>query len=273
MKNTVFAAIVCLLALVSCGKKVPASVPAVIRNGMIELKTPPRAPGQVSALGLKCDPIDTVRIAFVGVGGRGSAAVRRYTFLDGVKIVAFCDLKQENLDACQDILKEAGLPEADNYLGDEAYKELCDRDDIDLVYVCTDWLPHVPISLYALEHGHHVACEVPMAMTIDDCWKLVDACERTRLHCMMLENCCYDFFEMSALNMAQQGLFGEVYHVEGAYIHFLADHWDHSEPWRVDYNIDHRGDNYPTHGLGPIAQVLNIHRGDKMDYLVAMDTP
>ena len=273
MKKKVFAALIGLLTLVSCGKKVPASVPATIKNGMIELKAPPRAPGQVSALGLACEPIDTVRIAFVGVGGRGIAAVRRYTFIDGVKIVAFCDLEQEKLDACQEILKEAGLPEADNYLGDEAYKELCDRDDIDLVYVCTDWLPHVPISLYALEHGHHVACEVPMAMTIDDCWKLVDACERTRRHCMMLENCCYDFFEMSALNMAQQGLFGEVYHVEGAYIHFLADHWGRSEPWRVDYNIDHRGDNYPTHGLGPIAQVLNIHRGDKMDYLVAMDTP
>ena len=273
MKNTVFAAILCLLTLVSCGKKVPASVPAVIKNGMIELQTPPRAPGQVSALGLACEPIDTVRIAFVGVGGRGVAAVRRYTFLDGVKIMAFCDLKQENLDACQELLKNAGLPEADNYLGDEAYKELCNRDDIDLVYICTDWLPHVPISLYALEHGHHVACEVPMALTIDDCWKLVDACERTRRHCMMLENCCYDFFEMSALQMAQAGVFGEVYHVEGAYIHFLADHWDHSETWRVDYNIDHRGDNYPTHGLGPVAQVLNIHRGDKMDYLVAMDTP
>ena len=273
MKKIVFIVLIGLLTLASCDKKVPASVPATIKNGMIELKAPPRAPGQVSALGLACDPIDTVRIAFVGVGGRGSAAVRRYTFLEGVKIVAFCDLEQEKLDACQEILKEAGLPKADNYLGDEAYKELCDRDDIDLVYVCTDWLPHVPISLYALEHGHHVACEVPMALTIDDCWKLVDACERTRRHCMMLENCCYDFFEMSALNMAQQGLFGEVYHVEGAYIHFLADHWDHSEPWRVDYNIDHRGDNYPTHGLGPIAQVLNIHRGDKMDYLVAMDTP
>ena len=273
MKKIVFAALIGLLTLASCDKKVPASVPATIKNGMIELKAPPRAPGQVSALGLKCEPIDTVRIAFVGVGGRGIAAVRRYTFIDGVKIVAFCDLEQEKLDACQEILKEAGLPKADNYLGDEAYKELCDRDDIDLVYVCTDWLPHVPISLYALEHGHHVACEVPMALTIDDCWKLVDACERTRRHCMMLENCCYDFFEMSALNMAQQGLFGEVYHVEGAYIHFLADHWGRSEPWRVDYNIDHRGDNYPTHGLGPIAQVLNIHRGDKMDYLVAMDTP
>ena len=261
------------LTLSSCFPAPPASVPATRKNGMIELKAPARAPGQVSALGLACDPIDTVRIAFVGVGGRGTAAVRRYTFLEGVKIVALCDLYQERLDICQDILKEAGLPAADNYLGDKAYKELCDRDDIDLVYIATDWLPHVPISLYALEHGHHVACEVPMALTIDDCWKLVDACEKSRRHCMMLENCCYDFFEMSALQMAQQGVFGEVYHVEGAYIHFLSDGWDQSETWRLDYNMEHRGDNYPTHGLGPIAQVLNIHRGDKMDYLVAMDTP
>ena len=90
---------------------------------------------------------------------------------------------------------------------------------------------------------------------------------------MMLENCCYDFFEMATLNMAQQGLFGEVYHVEGAYIHYLAEDWDRSEVWRLDYNMANRGDNYPTHGLGPIAQVMNLHRGDKMDYLVAMDTP
>ena len=272
MKRVLFV-LALALTLVSCGKKVPASVPATLKNGMIELKAPARAPGQESALGMACDPIDTVRIAFVGVGGRGTAAVRRYTFLEGVKIVALCDLYQERLDICQDILKEAGLPAADNYLGDTAYQELCDRDDIDLVYIATDWLPHVPISLYALEHGHHVACEVPMALTIADCWKLVDACEKSRRHCMMLENCCYDFFEMSALQMAQQGVFGEVYHVEGAYIHFLSDGWDQSETWRLDYNMEHRGDNYPTHGLGPIAQVLNIHRGDRMDYLVAMDTP
>ena len=272
MKRVLFILAIAL-TLASCGKKVPASVPAVIRNGMIELKAPARAPGQVSALRMACDPIDTVRIAFVGVGGRGTSAVRRYTFIEGVQIVALCDLDQERLDICQEILREAGLPAADNYLGETAYMDLCDRDDIDLVYIATDWLPHVPISLYALEHGHHVACEVPMAMTIADCWKLVDACEKTRRHCMMLENCCYDFFEMSALQMAQQGVFGEVYHVEGAYIHFLSDGWDRSETWRLDYNMEHRGDNYPTHGLGPIAQVLNIHRGDRMDYLVAMDTP
>ena len=114
MRKVLFAAFVCSLILVSCGKKVPASVPAQIKNGIIELKTPPRAPGQESALGMKCDPIETVRIAFVGVGGRGTSAVGRYTHLDGVKIVAFCDLKQERLDICQDILKKAGLPAADN---------------------------------------------------------------------------------------------------------------------------------------------------------------
>ena len=118
-----------MLALASCGKKVPASVPAEIKNGMIELKAPARAPGQESALGLKCDPIETVRIAFVGVGGRGASAVSRYTHIDGVKIMAFCDLKQERVDLCNDILKKAGLPEADTYVGPEAYKELCDRDD------------------------------------------------------------------------------------------------------------------------------------------------
>ena len=273
MRKLFFLAIICSLAIASCGKKVPASVPATIKDGMIELKTPPRAPGQQSALGMACDPIDTVRIAFVGVGGRGASAVKRYTQIDGVRIMAFCDLKQDRLDLCQGYLKDAGLPEADNYLGETAYKELCDRDDIDLVYIATDWLDHVPISVYALEHGHHVACEVPAAMTIDECWQLVDACEKNRRHMMMLENCCYDFFEMSALNMAQQGLFGEVYHVEGAYIHFLSEGWDRSETWRLDYNMENRGDNYPTHGLGPICQVLNIHRGDKMDYLVAMDTP
>ena len=273
MRKLFFLAIICSLAIASCGKKVPASVPATIKDGMIELKTPPRAPGQQSALGMACDPIDTVRIAFVGVGGRGASAVKRYTQIDGVRIMAFCDLKQDRLDLCQGYLKDAGLPEADNYLGETSYKELCDRDDIDLVYIATDWLDHVPISVYALEHGHHVACEVPAAMTIDECWQLVDACEKNRRHMMMLENCCYDFFEMSALNMAQQGLFGEVYHVEGAYIHFLSEGWDRSETWRLDYNMENRGDNYPTHGLGPICQVLNIHRGDKMDYLVAMDTP
>jgi len=264
---------VCSLFAVSCAKTVPASVPAHIEGGAIVLETPDREPGQTTALGLTCDPIDTVRVAFVGIGGRGSGAVYRFTKLEGVKVVALCDLKQERVDYCNDILTKAGLPKAEGYVGDEAYKELCKREDIDLVYIATDWLDHVNVAVCALENGHHAACEVPMAMTIEECWRMVNACEKSRCHCTILENCCYDFFEMSTLNMAQHGLFGEVYHVEGAYIHYLAENWGFDECWRLDYNMANRGDNYPTHGFGPICQVLDMHRGDKMDYLVAMDTP
>jgi predicted dehydrogenase len=110
-------------------------------------------------------------------------------------------------------------------------------------------------------------------MSIAECWDIINTSESTRKHCMMLENCCYDFFEMTALNMAQQGLFGEILHVEGAYIHNLDPYWKlYQGNWRLDFNQKHRGDNYPTHGLGPACQVLNIHRGDRMEYLVSMDT-
>lgn len=124
-----------------------------------------------------------------------------------------------------------------------------------------------------MEHGKHVAVEVPAATSVKDCWRLVDVSEQTRRHCMMLENCVYDFYELTALNMAQSGLFGEVVHVEGSYIHDLTDLWDsYHGNWRLEYNQKHVGDVYATHGLGPDCQVLNIHRGDKMNYLVSMDT-
>jgi len=274
MKNLLKLLCLTLLVLsVSCKKTIPASVPAYIEDGKIILATPEREPGQKSALAMKCEPIETVRVAFVGIGGRGGSAVYRWTKLEGVDIVALCDLEQKKVDNINNMLEQNGCHKADGYVGEEAYKELCQRDDIDLVYVATDWLDHAPIAVYAMDHGKHTAIEVPSAMTIKECWDLVNASERNQRHCSILENCCYDFFEMSTLNMAQQGVFGEVYHVEGAYIHYLAEDWDHSETWRIDYNMDNRGDNYPTHGLGPICQVLNIHRGDKMDYLVAMDTP
>ena len=273
MKKLFIILSVCLIVLASCARSVPASVPAYIKDGKIVLEVPPRAEGQQSALQMACDPVDTVKVAFVGIGGRGTAAVMRYTFIDGVKIAALCDEVPERVKECQDILAGAGLPKAAEYVGPEAYKDLCRNEDIDLVYIATDWYDHVPIALCAMENGHHAAIEVPSAMTIKDCWDLVDMSERTRLHCAILENCCYDFFEMATLNMAQHGLFGEVYHAEGAYIHYLAEDWDHSEVWRIDYNMTHRGDNYPTHGFGPICQAMNIHRGDRLDYLVAMDTP
>ena len=124
-----------------------------------------------------------------------------------------------------------------------------------------------------MEQGRHVALEVPAAMTLEECWQLVNTAERTQRHCMMLENCVYDFFELTTLHMAQLGLFGEILHVEGSYIHNLEEFWDYYQGnWRLDFNQKNRGDVYATHGLGPACQLLDIHRGDRMTYLVAMDT-
>ena len=169
--------------------------------------------------------------------------------------------------------QDHGYPAPAVYSGPEAYKELCLRDDIDLVYVCTDWAHHVPVALCAMEHGKHVAVEVPSANSLKECWDLVNTSERTRRHCVILENCCYDFFEMMSLQLAQQGALGEVLHAEGSYHHNLDFYWNqYWEDWRLQFNATHRGDLYPTHGLGPVAQALDINRGDRFTSLVAMDT-
>lgn len=262
-----------LLPSCSSCPKVESSLPYKVKEGTIVLESPARPHGQESALRMTCEALDTVRIGFVGLGMRGSSAVQRFTYIDGIRIVAVCDLLPERVEAANRGLEERGFPRAAGYSGEEGWKQLCERDDIDLVYVVTPWLLHKPVSLYALEHGKHVACEVPSMLSVKDCWEIVDACERTRRHFMMLENRCYGAFQLAALNMAQQGVFGEIYHVEGAYIHNLDEYWGkYQDNWRLKYNQSHRGDNYPTHGIGPVCQVLGIHRGDRMDYLVSQDT-
>lgn len=231
-----------------------------------------RPDGQQNALKLTVAPIPTVRIAFIGVGNRGTAAVGRYTNLEGVEIIALCDLNEERVKISQKTLQNKGLSKASEYIGEDSWKQVCERNDIDLIYICTDWISHTPIAVYAMEHGKHVAIEVPAATSIDECWQLVNTAEKTRRHCMMLENCCYDFFELNTLNMAQKGVFGEIVHVEGAYIHDLKRNLDINNHWRPKFYEKYTGNPYPTHGLGPICQVLNIHRGDKMNYLVSISS-
>ena len=240
----------------------------------IQVETPARPAGQEDVIQLVAPKLDTVRVGFIGLGMRGPGAVQRFAYIPGTKIVALCDLQPERVENSQKILKNAGLPEAASYSGSEdAWKQLCERDDIDLVYIATDWKHHAEMGVYAMEHGKHVAIEVPAAMTLEEIWKLINTSEKTRKHCMQLENCVYDFFELTTLNMAQQGVFGEILHVEGAYIHNLEDFWPYYwNNWRMDYNRQNRGDVYATHGMGPACQLLNIHRGDRMKTLVAMDT-
>ena len=180
-----------------------------IKNGVAVYNTPERPADQVSMIGFAADPIDTVRVAFIGLGDRGDGAVNRFTYIDGVEIVALCDIEEERVNEMQKLLAERGKPAADAYFGSrDAWKELCQRDDIDLVYIVTDWKMHTPMAVYAMEHGKHVAIEVPATTSIAECWQLVNTAEKTQRHCMMLENCVYDFFELTTLNMAQHGLFG-----------------------------------------------------------------
>lgn len=277
MKKHLFFVSLLLLATTFAGcnseKLYEASINYTIEDGVIVLSEPQRQEGQTSLLEFRAEPLDTVRVGFVGLGMRGPGAVERFTYIDGVAITALCDKYRERAEEAQHYLRVAGMSDATLYSGDEGYKALCESDDVDLVYIATPWQMHVTIALYAMEHGKHVAIEVPCANTVAECWQLVDAAERNRVHCTILENCCYDHFELTTLYMAQQGLFGDIIHAEGAYIHNLEPYWQHyADNWRLEYNQAHNGDIYATHGIGPNCQALNIHRGDRLDYLVAMST-
>jgi hypothetical protein len=229
--------------------------------------------------------LPVVRIGIIGLGDRGSGAVERLSFIEGVEIKALGDKREVAVKGSQKYLASIGRPAAQEFFGSEdAWKKLVELPDLDLIYTCTPWLLHTPICVYAMEHGKHVASEVPIARTIDEAWQLVETSERTKKHCMMLENCCYDFFELLTLNMARQGMFGDIIHGEGAYIHNLiglnfnkpddSQQTDggYTDMWRLRENATRNGNLYPTHGLGPICQVLNINRGDRMEFLSSVST-
>lgn len=231
---------------------------------------------QFNMSGYAAPKIDTVRIGYIGLGNRGSAAVERITYIQGIEVKALCDIRPEMIAATKERIKNSGY-QPHEYTGSaDAWKQLCERDDIDLVYIATPWDLHTPIAVYAMLHGKHVATEIPAAITMEQCWQLVETSEKTKKHCVLLENCCYDFFELLTLNMARQGFFGELVHCEGAYIHdifdSLFDKTKRYDMWRFKQNAHRNGNLYPTHGLGPVCQVLDVNRGDSMEYLVSMES-
>ncbi len=253
-------------------KKAPFNVAK--KYQAITLKEPVRPAGQEDVLLLKCDPIPTVRVAFIGLGMRGPGAVTRMAQIDGVEVVALCDIREDRVKKANSTLEKYGRPKALEFYGsDSVWEKVTELPNVDLVYVATDWKSHAQIGIKAMKDGKHVAIEVPAALTMPEIWDLINVSEQTRKHCMQLENCVYDFFELTTLNMVQQGLLGDIIHGEGAYIHGLQPFWnDYWNDWRMKINEELRGDVYPTHGLGPVCQAMNIHRGDRLKYLVSMDT-
>ncbi len=224
-------------------------------------------------------PMKRVRVGFVGIGGRGTGAVHRVSMLPGVEIVALCDRKRERVELNQKWLRDKKYPHTPrSYVGDEAYKELCDFGECDVIYCATPWALHQPVALRALRGGKIALVEVTSALTVDECWELVEESERRKLPCMQLENCCYGEMELLGLHLVRLGMLGEIVHGEGAYIHDLRHVCKTGAPrggeweWRYDENMLHKGNRYPTHGLLPIMQAMDINRGDRFDYLVSLES-
>lgn len=222
------------------------------------------------------EPRHPVRVGVIGAGSRGSSLIDTLIEVGDVSMVAVCDTNPgPAAEAKSSIAKATGSAPALYVGGEHDFQRLCLREDIDLVVIATPWKWHVPMAAFAMEHGKHVAVEVPAATTIDDCWKLVHVSERTRRHCIILENCCYGYTEMLVLNMVQAGKFGELTHGAGGYLHDIRAKLasETIAPWLRQEYMRRNGNLYPTHGLGPIARYMGIHRGDVLESLVSYSSP
>ena len=230
--------------------------------------------------GFAAPPLRKVRVGVVGLGMRGRGAVHRLANIPGVQVCALCDIYEDRVAAQRKWLKDNGKPSTKEFYGSqEEWRKMVAWDGIDVVYNTTCWDMHVPIALQAMKEDKHVFIEVPAAMTLDECWALGETSEATKRHCMQLENCCYGEAERFALNLCRQGILGELVHGEGAYIHDLRTlcyqtqaEGSYYNSWRLKWNVAHKGNQYPTHGLGPVCQYMNINRGDRFEYLVSLES-
>lgn len=216
------------------------------------------------------------RVAFVGVGGRGTSLLKNLLAADG-KVVGICDLVEQKASAASALVVAAGQPKPETYTdGPHAFEKMLTRKDIDFVIVATPWVWHCPVALFAMNHDQDVAIEVPGVVTLEECWNIVETSEKTRKHCVMLENCCYGYNETLVLRMIHAGLLGDLLYGEGAYLHDLRKELfsDKGEGlWRRTEHTLRNGNLYPTHGLGPVANYMGINRGDRFSYLVSMSSP
>lgn len=227
---------------------------------------------------LACTPIPLVRIALIGLGGRGMKTLERYAFIHGAEIRYLVDIDEQRVLLANQKLTQSGRPQAKVLIGEKAWAEACSMQDIDVVYICTEWRSHTTIATEAMRCGKHVIVEVPAATTLRECWQLVETAEKTRRHLFMAENCCYDFFALQTLEIKRRGLFGQIMHCEGAYIHnlneykFAPQHGDTKHNWMIHSCAQHGGNPYPTHAIGPIAQLLDFHNQDRMMRLVSLSS-
>jgi hypothetical protein len=231
-------------------------------------------------LPLSVPAYNEVRWAFIGLGSRGHGHLQTVLQLQNACVTAVCDTHADHVErAVKAVQEKAGsTPFSAGAEGDrDAWLRVIERDDVDAVVISTAWQQHAPMAVEAMKAGKHAFLEVPAAVTIEECWQLVDTSEATGKHCMMLENCNYGREELMLLNMVRQGLFGELLHGEAAYLHELRGQMFQdvhgTGSWRTYRYAQQQGNLYPTHGVGPIAHCMDVNRGDNFDHLVAMSSP
>jgi predicted dehydrogenase len=219
----------------------------------------------------------TVRLGVVGVGNRGSALLSMALKAPGVIVPALCDTDQANLERAQAQVVRAGQRKPEGYSGgDESYKKLMDRPDLGAVLIATPWHWHTPMAVYGMQAGKYTGVEVPAALTVEECWRLVETHEKTGTPCMMMENWSFRRDNLAVLNMIRKGLFGTMVHCHCAHSHDCIDHWffdkDGNMRWGGEYLVKRNADQYPTHALGPVLSWLDINRGDAFDTMVSTAT-
>lgn len=219
----------------------------------------------------------TVRVGVIGTGGRGRSLIHNLVRVAGVEIPAVCDIDRRAAAAAASIVTRAGQPEPERYVKNEHdYKRLLEREDLDGVIIATPWGWHTPMAVDAMKSGKYVGVEVPAALTVDECWQLVDTCEETGMPCMMLENWSFRRDNLAVLRMIRAGLLGQMVHCHCAHSHDCIDHWffdpQGNDRWAAKYLIHRNCDQYPTHSLGPVLSWLDINCGDCWDTLASTAT-
>ena len=234
---------------------------------------------------------DKIRLAFIGTGQRGLGQLSVALYRDDVEVTALCDVDTVMLKRAEDMVTKRGQKKPALYSdGENAWKEMLKRDDIDAVYVATPWVLHVPMGVAAMRAGKAVAMEVSGATDIQECWDIVNAQEETGMPFMFMENVCYRRDVMAVLNMVRDDLFGEMIHLEGGYQHDLrgvklndgktpygqgvefGENGYSESKWRTNHSVHRNAELYPTHGLGPVATAINLNRGNRMAYLTSMSS-
>ncbi len=214
----------------------------------------------------------TVRVGVIGLGNRSKEQIRCLVSMKDVEIAAVCDVYADRVERAQNNIEEQCGVRPDGTLD---YREVNARNDIEAVFIFSSWQTHLPIAVDAMRHGKTPAMEVGGASSLEECWELVRTSEATGIPVMLLENCCYNKDEMALLNMVKQGVFGEIVHCRGGYQHDLREeigNGDINRHYRQDHFLHRCAELYPTHELGPIAQYLNLNRGNRMLTLVSMAT-